>query len=47
MTLANSGLTSRTNMAIYLIQHRWTRRELAAIEAPTQARALEWAARAG
>jgi uncharacterized protein YjbI with pentapeptide repeats len=34
-------------MAIYLIQHRWTRRELAAIEAPTQARALEWAARRG
>ncbi len=34
-------------MAIYLIQHRWTRRELAAIEAPTPARALEWAARRG
>ncbi len=34
-------------MAIYLIQHRWTRRELAAIEAPTHARALEWAARRG
>jgi uncharacterized protein YjbI with pentapeptide repeats len=34
-------------MAIYLIQHRWTRRELVAIEAPTPARALEWAARRG
>ena len=34
-------------MAIYLIQHRWTRRELAAIEAPSYARALEWAARRG
>lgn len=34
-------------MAIYLIQHRWTRRELAAIEAPSHARALEWAARRG
>jgi hypothetical protein len=34
-------------MATYLIRHRWTRRELAAIEAPTHARALEWAARCG
>jgi hypothetical protein len=34
-------------MAIYLIHHRWTRRELAAIEAPSYARALEWAARRG
>lgn len=34
-------------MAIYLIQHRWTRHELAAIEAPSHARALEWAARRG
>ena len=34
-------------MAIYLIQHRWTRRELAAIEAPSYTRALEWAARHG
>jgi Pentapeptide repeats (8 copies) len=34
-------------MATYLIRHRWTRRELAAIEAPTYARALEWAARCG
>ncbi len=34
-------------MAIYGIRHRWTRRELAAIEAPTHARALEWAARRG
>lgn len=34
-------------MAIYLIHHRWTRRQLAAIEAPSQARALEWAARCG
>jgi hypothetical protein len=34
-------------MAIYLIHHRWTRRELAAIEAPSHARALEWAARRG
>lgn len=32
-------------MAIYLIRHRWTHRELAAIEAPSHARALEWAAR--
>jgi hypothetical protein len=35
------------NMATYLIRHRWTRCELAAIEAPTYARALEWAARRG
>jgi uncharacterized protein YjbI with pentapeptide repeats len=35
------------NMATYLIRHRWTRREVAAIEAPTYARALEWAARRG
>jgi hypothetical protein len=34
-------------MATYLIRHRWTRRALAAIEAPTYARALEWAARCG
>ncbi len=34
-------------MATYLIRHRWTRRELAAIEAPSYARALEWAARRG
>ncbi len=34
-------------MATYSIRHRWTRRELAAIEAPTYARALEWAARRG
>jgi hypothetical protein len=34
-------------MATYLIRHRWTRQELAAIEAPTYARALEWAARRG
>jgi hypothetical protein len=34
-------------MAIYLIHHRWTRRELAAIEAPSHARALEWATRRG
>ena len=34
-------------MATYLIQHRWTRHELAAIEAPSYARALEWAARRG
>ncbi len=34
-------------MAIYLIQHRWTHRELAAIEAPSYTRALEWAARRG
>lgn len=34
-------------MAIYLIQHRWTRQELAAIEAPSYTRALEWAARRG
>jgi uncharacterized protein YjbI with pentapeptide repeats len=40
-------LTSSVIMAIYLIQHRWTRRELAAIEAPSYARALEWAARRG
>ena len=34
-------------MAIYVIQDRRTRRELAVIEAPSQARALEWAARRG
>jgi uncharacterized protein YjbI with pentapeptide repeats len=34
-------------MAIYLILHRWTKRELAAVEAPSYARALEWAARRG
>ena len=34
-------------MANYLIQHRWTRRELAAIDAPNYARALEWAVRSG
>lgn len=34
-------------MAIYLIQHRWTHHELAVIEAPSYARALEWAARRG
>jgi uncharacterized protein YjbI with pentapeptide repeats len=34
-------------MAIYLIRHRWTRHELAAVEAPTHARALEWAVRQG
>lgn len=34
-------------MAIYLIQHRLTRRELAVIEAPSYSRALEWAARRG
>ena len=34
-------------MAIYLIQDRWTRRELAAIDAPSYARALERAARSG
>jgi uncharacterized protein YjbI with pentapeptide repeats len=39
--------TSSVIMAIYLIQHRWTHRQLAAIEAPTYARALEWAARHG
>jgi Pentapeptide repeats (8 copies) len=34
-------------MAIYLIHDRWTHRELAAIEAPSHTRALEWAARRG
>jgi hypothetical protein len=34
-------------MAIYLILHRRTQCELAAIEAPSYARALEWAARRG
>jgi Pentapeptide repeats (8 copies) len=34
-------------MATFLIRNRWTRCELAAIEAPTYARALEWAARRG
>lgn len=34
-------------MGTFTIRHRWTRRELAAIEAPTYARALEWAARRG
>lgn len=34
-------------MPNYLIRHRWTRRELAVIEAPTTARALEWAVRCG
>ena len=40
-------LTPSISMATYLIRHRWTRRELAAIEAPSYARALEWAARCG
>src|SRR5690242_8067350 len=39
--------TTRTDMATFTIRHRWTRCELAAIEAPTYARALEWAARRG
>lgn len=34
-------------MAIYLIQHRRTRRELAVVEAPSYTQALEWAARRG
>ncbi len=34
-------------MPTYLIRHRWTRRELAVIEAATTARALEWAVRSG
>src|SRR4051812_15443679 len=32
-------------MPIYSILHRWTRSTVAVIEAPTYARALEWAAR--
>ena len=34
-------------MPIYSILHRWTRSTVAVIEAPTYARALEWAARRG
>lgn len=34
-------------MATYMIKQRWTHRELAAVEAPTYARALEWAVRFG
>lgn len=34
-------------MPTYLIRQRWTGRELAVIEAPTAARALEWAVRCG
>jgi hypothetical protein len=40
-------LTPSAIMAIFLIQHRWTLRELAAIEAPSYARALEWTTRRG
>jgi uncharacterized protein YjbI with pentapeptide repeats len=34
-------------MPIYSILHRWTRSTVAVIEAPTYARALEWATRRG
>ena len=34
-------------MPIYSILHRWTRSTIAVIEAPTYARALEWATRRG
>ena len=42
-----STLTMSAYMLNYLISHRWTRSTIAVIEAPTYARALEWASRRG
>src|SRR5262249_31275045 len=52
-TLCRPGVTpyarnaESLGMPIYSILHRWTRSTIAVIEAPTYARALEWAARRG